>query len=141
MLDAVRRGAGRRRSNPLAEALTQRLAAARDRRVVDVCASLRAIDPLALEMFDHQVTTSVVRVAVPVIEDDAFLQLWMPTSALAGPLFVGSADLFLGAGSDVRSPRPKSTGRPEGRPSGRSEGRAGRRQDGQKSDSGVGVAD
>ena len=107
-IDGAGRGPGR--NSALADALSQRLVAAKDRTVADVCASLRAIDPLALEMFDHQVTTTVVRVAVPVVEDDAFLQLWMPTSALAGPLFVGAADLFIGAGSDVRVGKPKTSG-------------------------------
>lgn len=91
-------------SNHLATTVAHRLAAAKDRPVADVIASLRAIDPLALEMFDHQVTTTSVRIAVPVIDDEILTQLWMPTSALAGPLFTGSADLFMGEGAEVRFP-------------------------------------
>ncbi|CAN5253885.1 hypothetical protein BH09ACT12_BH09ACT12_07170 [soil metagenome] len=90
------------RPDPLAEIVAQRLVAAKDRTVAEVCASLRDMDPMALEMFDHQVVVTPVRVPVPVVEDDAFLQLWLPSSALAGPLFTGSPDLFLGEGSDVR---------------------------------------
>ncbi|MGA8846145.1 MAG: hypothetical protein WB471_05980 [Nocardioides sp.] len=98
------------RPDTLAEVLTQRLVAAKDRTVAEVCGSLRDLDPLALEMFDHQVAVVPVRVPVPVLEDDAFLQLWLPSSALAGPLFTGSPDLFLGEGSDVRT----AGGRPSG---------------------------
>lgn len=112
------------RPHPLVEALVQRLAAAKARPVGEVCASLRDVDPLALEMFDHQVTTTTVRVAVPVIEDDAFMQLWLPTSALAGPLFTGSSDLFMGDGADVRvlggakPPARQGAARSERKPSG-----------------------
>lgn len=101
-------------SNHLATTVAHRLAAAKDRPVADVIASLRAIDPLALEMFDHQVTTTSVRIAVPVIDDEIFTQLWMPTSALAGPLFTGSADLFMGEGADVRSPTKPAAKKPQG---------------------------
>jgi hypothetical protein len=106
------------RPDPLAEVVAQRLVAAKDRTVADVCASLRDIDLLALEMFDHQVVVTPVRVPVPVVEDDAFLQLWLPSSALAGPLFTGSPDLFLGDGSDVRM----AAGRPGGKSGGKSAG-------------------
>ena len=99
------------RPDTLTEVLAQRLVAAKDRTVAEVCASLRDFDPLALEMFDHQVAVVPVRVPVPVVEDDAFLQLWLPSSALAGPLFTGSPDLFLGEGSDVRM----TGGRPAGK--------------------------
>lgn len=100
------------RGSAAAEALAQRLVAARNRTAVDVVASLRAIDPFVLEMFDHEVTTSDVRVAVPVPEDEPFVQLWMSPSALAGPLVTGAADLFLGGGAEIRS----GGGRPGGRP-------------------------
>ncbi|WP_323792004.1 hypothetical protein [Nocardioides sp.] len=98
------------RSDPLSDVMAQRLVAAKDRTVAEVCASLRDLDPLVLEMFDHQVVVTPVRVPVPVVEDDAFLQLWLPSSALAGPLFTGSPDLFLGEGSDVRTVGGKPQG-------------------------------
>ena len=101
------------RPDPLADVIAQRLVAAKDRTVAEVCASLRDLNPLVLEMFDHQVVVTPVRVPVPVVEDDAFLQLWLPSSALAGPLFTGSPDLFLGEGSDVRTVGGKPQG---GRP-------------------------
>ncbi len=124
-LDAGGRPRGRGPASALGEALVQRLVAAKDRSVVEVCASLRAVDPLALEMFDHQVTTTAVRVAVPVVEDDAFMQLWLPTSALAGPLFTGSADLFLGEGAEVKAHGGKPTGNQSGKPSGKQSGKTG----------------
>ncbi len=123
------------RPDSLAEVMAQRLVGAKDRTVAEVCASLRDLDPLALEMFDHQVAVVPVRVPVPVVEDDAFLQLWLPSSALAGPLFTGSPDLFLGEGSDIRMTggRPaakKSAGgapaQGRGRGEGKGEGRGGR---------------
>ena len=98
-----RLGARSGRPDPLSDVIAQRLVAAKDRTVAEVCASLRDLDELLLEMFDHQVVVTPVRVPVPVVEDDAFLQLWLPSSALAGPLFTGSPDLFLGEGSDVRT--------------------------------------
>ncbi len=106
------------RPDPLAEVIAQRLVAAKARTVAGVCASLRELDPLLLEMFDHQVVVTPVRVPVPVVEDDAFLQLWLPSSALAGPLFTGSPDLFLGEGSDVRMSGTRPPGKGPGRPGG-----------------------
>ncbi|MAS54802.1 MAG: hypothetical protein CMJ44_09325, partial [Pimelobacter sp.] len=124
------------RPDPLAEVIAQRLVAARDRSVADVCASLRDIDLLALEMFDHQVVVTPVRVPVPVIEDDAFLQLWLPSSALAGPLFTGSPDLFLGEGADVRTvggrPGEKSAGKQGGKTGARTGGRPDAKPGGQQ---------
>lgn len=119
------------RPDQLAEVISQRLVAAKDRTVADVCASLRDIDLLALEMFDHQVVVTPVRVPVPVVEDDAFLQLWLPSSALAGPLFTGSPDLFLGEGADVRMAGGRPGSRAGGKPGGKSDGRSGGQPGGQ----------
>ncbi len=105
-------GTPRGRSAGLAEAVADRLAAAKDRTVADVCASLRAVDPTVLELYGDQVGTSTVPVAVPVVDDDQFVQLWLPTSALAGPLVTGAADLFLGGRSEVRSPGRRPGGKP-----------------------------
>ena len=63
-LDGGNRPKGRMSS--VAESLTQRLVAARKRPVAEVVASLRAVDDFVLEMFDHQVAMTDVRVAVPV---------------------------------------------------------------------------
>jgi hypothetical protein len=104
------------RPDPLADVVAQRLVAAKDRTVAEVCASLRDLDPLLLEMFDHQVVVTPVRVPVPVVEDDAFQQLWLPSSALAGPLFTGSPDLFLGEGADVRMVGGRPPGKQGGKP-------------------------
>ncbi len=86
----------------LTSAMTERLVSARGRTVGDVIASLRAVDPFVLELFDHQVTSSEVRVSVPVLEDDRFADLWLSSSALAGPLVTGAVDLFLGGASETR---------------------------------------
>lgn len=121
----------------LSAALVQRLVAAGGRTVADVCGSLRDLEPTALALFDHQVVTTHVPVAVPVVDDELFVQLWLPTSALAGPLVTGSADLFLGGPAQVRS---ADGGRDAGRDGGRGEsgrgardgrrGRPGRGRDG-----------
>ncbi|MCW2812637.1 MAG: hypothetical protein JWN84_92 [Nocardioides sp.] len=113
------------RVSPATESLVSRLVAARKRPVAEVIASLRAVDEFVLEMFDHQVTMTDVRVAVPVLEDDAFTQLWLSPEALAGPLVTGAADLFLGGRAEAR-PERGAGGRP-GRPGG---GRPGGREGG-----------
>ncbi|MCY7395299.1 MAG: hypothetical protein LH468_03940 [Nocardioides sp.] len=121
-------GRPRGRAPEQVDGLATRLVSAKDRTVADVCGSLRAIDPFALEMFDHQVTTSAVPVAVPAVEDDLFVQLWLPTSALAGPLFTGAPDLFLGGAPEIRGQVGKPAGRPGGgSPSGRRPGGEARR--------------
>ncbi|WP_205473250.1 hypothetical protein [Nocardioides sp. SYSU D00038] len=112
-------GQPRGRTSELAEALAARLVAARDRTVADVCSSLRAVGELATGMFDHQVGTTPVPVAVPVVDDDLFVQLWLPTSSLAGPLVTGSADLFLGGAPTYRG----QAGRPSGGQAGQRPGR------------------
>ncbi len=99
-LDGGQRPRGRSTSS--IDALAHRLVAARRRPVGEVSASLRAIDPFVLEMFDHQVGTAEVRVAVPVLEDDAFARLWLSPEALAGPLLLGAPDLFLGGRAEPR---------------------------------------
>ncbi|WP_212722056.1 hypothetical protein, partial [Nocardioides dongxiaopingii] len=99
-LDTGQRPRGR--SSSSIDVLAHRLVSARRRTVADVVASLRDIDPIVLEMFDHQVDVTDVRVAVPVLDDDAFGRLWLSPEALAGPLLLGSADLFLG-GSEPRA--------------------------------------
>ncbi len=124
------------RASGAAEALAQRLVAAKDRTAVEVVASLRAIDPFVLEMFDHEVTSTDVRVAVPVPEDEPFVQLWMSPSALAGPLVTGSADLFFGGGAEVRShggkpPAARGTKKAAGAPPSK-EGRRGPRPEGRR---------
>ncbi len=116
-------GSPRGRAAGVAEAVAERLADARDRTVADVCASLRAVDPTLLELYGDQVTTSTVPVAVNVVDDDQFVQLWLPTSALAGPLVTGAADLFLGGRSEVRSPGGKRPGPRKGPPPAKGGGR------------------
>ncbi|WP_340539835.1 hypothetical protein [Nocardioides sp. GXZ039] len=101
-LDTGQRPRGR--SSTSIDALAHRLVAARKRTVADVVASLRAIDPMVLEMFDHQVDVTDVRVAVPVLDDDEFGRLWLSPEALAGPLILGSADLFFGGRVETRGP-------------------------------------
>ena len=93
------------RTSSATESLVQRLVSARKRPVAEVVTSLRAVDEFVLEMFDHQVTMTDVRVAVPVLEDEAFTQLWLSPEALAGPLVTGAADLFLGGRAEPRPER------------------------------------
>ncbi|WP_148613431.1 hypothetical protein [Nocardioides rubriscoriae] len=143
-LDGGSRPQGRGRTSSATESLVQRLVSARKRPVGEVITSLRAVDEFVLEMFDHQVTMTDVRVAVPVLEDDALTQLWLSPEALAGPLVTGAADLFLGGRAETRPERggregggrdgggrgrPEGgRGRGEGRGDGRGEGgRGGRR--------------
>ncbi len=109
-------GAPRGRAAGVADAVAERLAGAKDRTVAEVCASLRAVDPTVLELYGDQVTTSTVPVAVNVVDDDQFVQLWLPTSALAGPLVTGAVDLFLGGRTEVRSPGGKRPGPRKGPP-------------------------
>lgn len=106
------------------ESLVSRLVSARKRPVVEVITSLRDVDDFVLEMFDHQVTMSDVRVAVPVLEDDALAQLWLSPEALAGPLVTGAADLFLGGRSEPRPERGERGARPGGERGGRPGGGA-----------------
>ncbi|MFB9312976.1 hypothetical protein [Nocardioides plantarum] len=100
------------------DSLVSRLVGARKRPVAEVVASLRAVDEFVLEMFDHQVTMTDVRVAVPVLEDDGLAQLWLSPEALAGPLVTGAADLFLGGHAESRPERAAGRGRPGGRAGG-----------------------
>lgn len=99
------------RSSASVDSLVSRLVSARKRPVAEVVASLRAVDEFVLEMFDHQVTVSDVRVAVPVLEDDALAQLWLSPEALAGPLITGAADLFLGGRAEPRAERSERSER------------------------------
>ena len=116
------------RTSAATDSLVSRLVSARKRPVAEVVASLRAVDEFVLEMFDHQVTMTDVRVAVPVLEDDGLAQLWLSPEALAGPLVTGAADLFLGGHAESRPERAAGGGRPAGgRPGGgRPEGGRGR---------------
>ncbi len=117
----------------LGQTVANRLSDARERRTADVIDSLRAVDPLALEMFDHQVVTTAVRVPVPVLDDETLTQLWMPTSALGGPLFTGSPDLFVGQGAEVRSPHRPSRGPARAEPGGaRAAAGAGKKRGGRR---------
>ncbi|WP_211348704.1 hypothetical protein [Nocardioides litoris] len=133
------------RSSAVVDSIVSRLLSARKRPVAEVLESLRAVDELVLEMFDHQVTTTDVRVAVPVLEDDAMASLWLSPEALAGPLVTGAADLFLGGRAEPRpqqqgggrGPRPGGGGggrgpRPGGQPGQPGQGRKGRGGRGQR---------
>ncbi|MEO9322870.1 hypothetical protein ABFT23_05225 [Nocardioides sp. C4-1] len=106
-------GRPRGRTTAATESLVQRLVAARKRPVAEVVESLRKVDEFVLDMFDHQVEMTDVRVAVPVLDDDTLASLWLSPEALAGPLVTGAADLFLG-GSETRAPQ-QGAGRPGGR--------------------------
>ncbi|MDO9457605.1 hypothetical protein [Nocardioides sp.] len=124
------------RTSSATDSLVQRLVSARKRPVVEVVASLRNVDEFVLEMFDHQVTMTDVRVAVPVLEDDGLAQLWLSPEALAGPLVTGAADLFLGGHAEARperGPRPGrggGGGRPGGGRPGGGRGEGGRGEGG-----------
>jgi len=114
-------------------AVAARLAAAKQRTVADVLTSLRAVDPFVAEVYGPQITTTPVRVAVPVVEDERLMELWLPTSALAGPLFTGATDLYVGPDSEVRSftrtregagkARPGPQGKAQGKAQGKGRGR------------------
>lgn len=112
-------GRPRGRATGVAAALAGRLAAARQRTVADVLASLRDVDASVRDGYGPQITTTAVRVPVPVVEDEQMMELWLPSSALAGPLFTGAADLFVGPDAEVRSftRGPKERG-PQGQGSG-----------------------
>ncbi|GAA5144143.1 hypothetical protein GCM10023340_11250 [Nocardioides marinquilinus] len=108
----------RGRAHGTADALANRLAAARKRTVAEVVESLRDIDPFVLEVFGDEVGVTDVRVAVPVVDDDALAGLWLSPQALAAPLVTGAADLFLGGRAEPRAQGGQRGGRGQqgGRP-------------------------
>ena len=90
-----------------------RLSKARGRTVADVCASLRMVDPLAIEMFNDQIRAHDTRTVAPTVNDDRFSDLWLRPEA-SSPLIVGQRHLFLPSGEGFRASevRDEFPGRP-----------------------------